>query len=914
MTILRSRLSELLQACLTTQRILRLAAAALVLTLLVVPCSAATFTVTTTSNSGPGSLRQALLDANASGAPGGVVGVGNTINVTIVGRIDLQDALPLVFSNLTLNGNGIIIDGGSVHRCLFVNALPTTPTGAPQAISVTLSQLHLNHCRAKGGDGGIGAADGGGGGMGAGGALFVGQNASVILAQVSFDGNLSAGGNGGAGNQIVGEGGGGGGGLGGAGGNGADTGAAGSGGGIGGGGGQSSGGARGGGGGLGGNGGNASPGFPGGGGGGGFGGTGVGQIASNQILTAAGASAEGGSAGNNGGGGGGQLSGAAGDGSGLGGAGGQTAGEGGGGGPGGANGPASGPGGNGGIGGGGGSRGDGGFGGGGGSSRMGGFGGGGGGSGTACVTPDVPGVGSPGGFGGGGGGGARGACPFGPAGFGGNGGFGGGGGGFTSSTMGLGGFGGGRGAKAGAGNYGGGGGGSMGAAIFIVNGGTLSIAGPGSLANGVLGVGNGTDGGVNGSAFGSGLFLQGNGTLTFNLPGLSYMVNDAIADATGSGASAPEGGSWGIHMQGGSLVLGSNNTYTGPTSIESGATLEVNGTTTGTSITINPGGAIGGNGVVANVLNAGTVAPGNATTLFGTLTAQIYDEVAGSTLRIATNTVSSALLNVSGSADLHGKVHFDFSGGPAPGTTYTFLTVAGTISGSFTGYDSNMPALFGEIIYLPHSIQFSIIANDLIFRSGFESGADVGACRFGAVSRSQFASLPAQAMDGQLLCIPPITGSDGFGDTLTACQSSMCQSLPGCTAVLRAQSGTLAGSLASGAYSVDTPVQFDELLAPVTYSGTFVGSGTCILDISGTTGRIAPVYDAEPDSLNGAHIYAMPADPVNSLTTTLSGCGTLGAFVNAVLPTIETQFTATIQSAASVPLQQAGVGKTICPN
>ena len=169
-------------------------------------------------------------------------------------------------------------------------------------------------------------------------------------------------------------------------------------------------------------------------------------------------------------------------------------------------------------------------------------------------------------------------------------------------------------------------------------------------------------------------------------------------------------------------------------------------------------------------------------------------------------------------------------------------------------------------------------------------------------------------MDGQPLCIPPITGSDGFGDTFTACQSSTCQSAPGCLAVLRAQSGTLGGSLASGAYSVDTPVQVDSLSAPVTYSGPLTGSGSCNMGVSGTAGRIVPVYDAEPDSLNGAYIYAMPSDPVNSLTTTLSGCGAIGAYLNYFLPTIESQFAAAIQSAAAPTLQQAGVGQTICPN
>jgi hypothetical protein len=869
------------------------------------PGFATTYTVSTTQNSGAGSLRQAILDANASGAPAGVVGIANIINVTTSGTISLLDALPLVFSNLTIFGNGITIDGGSAHRCLFVNGLPTTPTGTPQTIAVTLHQLHLNHCRAKGGDGGAGSASGGGGGMGAGGALFVGQNASVTLAQISFDGNLSTGGNGGvAGTSNAG--GGGGGGLGGAGGDG-PAGAYGSGGGIGGSGGQSSTSARGGGGGIGGNGGDASPSFPGGGGGGGFGGTGVGQIAPNQGLAAAGSSTEGGSGGGNGGGGGGGTNGAAGVASGLGGAGGSTAGTGGGGGAGGGSGVGGIGGGGGGSSGGIGGGGDGGYGGGGSAYHAGGFGGGGGGS-------DLISVGPAGGFGGGGGGVDHQSDQGGSGGFGG-----GGGGGYYSGN---GGFGGSIGGPSSIAAYGGGAA-AMGAAIFVVNGGALSVIGAGNLANGVLtpGSAGGTIYG-NGSAFGSGLFLQGYGTLTFNLPGLAYTINDDVADATGSGATGADAGSWGIHVQGGSLILGGNNTYTGPTNIDSGATLEVNGTTTGTGITINPGGVVGGVGVVANVLNAGTVAPGNATTPLGMFTAQTYNEVApnGSTLRIAANAAgASASLNVSANADLHGKVHFDFSGGPAPGTTYTFANVAGTINQSFSGYDSNMPSVFGEIVYLPHSIQFTVIANDLVFRSGFEIGADVGACRYGAVSAAQFATLPAQAIDGQPLCIPPISYTY-FGETITGCQSpSTCAptfpSFPGCLAVLRAQTGTLGGSLASGAYSVDTPAQIDPLSVPVTFSGPI--SGSCTMDFSGTAGRIVPVYDAEPETLNGvqngAYLYAMPSDAVNSLTTSQSGCGVISAYANQFLPYFEAQFAAAIESAAAPTLQQVGVGQTICP-
>jgi hypothetical protein len=130
-------------------------------------------------------------------------------------------------------------------------------------------------------------------------------------------------------------------------------------------------------------------------------------------------------------------------------------------------------------------------------------GGGGGGAGGGGVGVSggggVGGVGHGGGFGGGGG------YSLGGGGFGGGGsysggGFGGGGGGSNNN----GGFGGGNGFF----GNGGGGGAGMGGAIFVQQGGRLTLAGPLTINGGTV---TGGTGNQNGSAFGSGLFLQGNG-------------------------------------------------------------------------------------------------------------------------------------------------------------------------------------------------------------------------------------------------------------------------------------------------------------------------------------------------------------------------------------------------------------------
>lgn len=61
--------------------------------------SAATFNVTTTNDSGPGSLRQAVLDANANAE-------ADTITITATGTIQLATALPALSSEMTITGPG----------------------------------------------------------------------------------------------------------------------------------------------------------------------------------------------------------------------------------------------------------------------------------------------------------------------------------------------------------------------------------------------------------------------------------------------------------------------------------------------------------------------------------------------------------------------------------------------------------------------------------------------------------------------------------------------------------------------------------------------------------------------------------------------------------------------------------------
>ena len=65
----------------------------------VCPLYPATFLVSSTADSGPETLRQAILDANATGGD-------DTIEITATGTIVLSSPLPMIADNTVLNGTG----------------------------------------------------------------------------------------------------------------------------------------------------------------------------------------------------------------------------------------------------------------------------------------------------------------------------------------------------------------------------------------------------------------------------------------------------------------------------------------------------------------------------------------------------------------------------------------------------------------------------------------------------------------------------------------------------------------------------------------------------------------------------------------------------------------------------------------
>jgi autotransporter-associated beta strand protein len=278
-----------------------------------------------------------------------------------------------------------------------------------------------------------------------------------------------------------------------------------------------------------------------------------------------------------------------------------------------------------------------------------------------------------GGFGGGGGG----AEPSGnvPAG---DGGYGGGGGsvnssGSSSSGGGYGGFGGGGGAHniggfAGGNGAGGGGAGGagLGGAIFVMTGGSLTVAGTLAINSDTASGGAGAGSSSGGGSFGSGIFYQGTDgtTSTLSFGAGNQVVSNVIADYSGSGGIDPSGGTnvadqGGnlalIKTGGGTLILSAANTYTGSTTVAAG-TLEVDGSIASSVVTVQSGATLDGSGAtgIVTVQSGGIIDVQDDTlSLAGLVNSGLVHIESGAAL--AVNGVSNAFtINNGGELELGG--------------------------------------------------------------------------------------------------------------------------------------------------------------------------------------------------------------------------------------------------------------------
>ena len=218
----------------------------------------------------------------------------------------------------------------------------------------------------------------------------------------------------------------------------------------------------------------------------------------------------------------------------------------------------------------------------------------------------------------------------------------------------------------------------------LVLAGNNTYTGTTTISAGTLQIG---DGGTSGKLPGN---VTNNAALVFNRSDdLTY-----AGVISGTGALTQAGA--------GTTILTGTHTYTGGTTISAG-TLIVNGSAVNSAFTVNSGATLGGSGTIGalTVAGGGILAPGNSPgtlTFNGDLTLG-----AGSTLRIEIGGTSQGTeydyLDVGGAATLGGSLAVTWHNGftASLGDTFTFLTAAGGVSGSFSS--TALPDLGGGLAW-----------------------------------------------------------------------------------------------------------------------------------------------------------------------------------------------------------------------
>lgn len=160
----------------------------------------------------------------------------------------------------------------------------------------------------------------------------------------------------------------------------------------------------------------------------------------------------------------------------------------------------------------------------------------------------------------------------------------------------------------------------------------------------------------------------------------------------------------------GTGVLTLTNTTSAPANVQAGSLLFTGGLG---ATTVSSGAFLGGTGTITgNLTNAGTVSPGNSP---GTIT--VTGNYAQTSTGILAIELASAAsfdhLVVNGSAVLAGTLQINAIGGYNPiGASYTFLTAAGGVSGTFTTVTgnalvTNRVAIRSVLTYAPTSVTLS---------------------------------------------------------------------------------------------------------------------------------------------------------------------------------------------------------------
>ena len=231
---------------------------------------------------------------------------------------------------------------------------------------------------------------------------------------------------------------------------------------------------------------------------------------------------------------------------------------------------------------------------------------------------------------------------------------------------------------------------ALGTGTLTVTSGSMITAsgGPITLANALTLGGNFTVAGSQALTFTGAATLTGTRTITVTNTSSTTLAGNIGQSASGLGLTKAGTGT---------LVLSGTNSYTGTTTITAG-TLLVNGSQTGSAISVKSGATLGGTGMVGTVtaVSGGHVAPGAGPGLPGILTAAAVTLPSGSTLNVALNGTTAgsgySQLSASGTINITGStlnVSLGFT--PAIGNSFTIInnTGAGAVVGTFSGLTQN---------------------------------------------------------------------------------------------------------------------------------------------------------------------------------------------------------------------------------
>ncbi|WP_445488208.1 beta strand repeat-containing protein [Rhodopseudomonas sp. RCAM05734] len=266
----------------------------------------------------------------------------------------------------------------------------------------------------------------------------------------------------------------------------------------------------------------------------------------------------------------------------------------------------------------------------------------------------------------------------------------------------------------------------------FVNAGTLRIGGAGTLgdsgaattvAGGTLDLGSTTQTQNGGVTLTSGAII--NGTL----------VSSALFELRDGTIGATLAGTGGVTKVGtGRANITGTEAYTGATTVN-GGTLSVNGDiTSSSSVTVNAGGTLGGNGFVGNTtINGGTLAPGNSIGLLTVAGNLVLTSAASYVVEVSPT--SADRVNVTGTATLGGAtVNTSFTGSYLP-KQYAILNATGGISGTFSSLvNSNLPSTVSSSL----SYDANNVYLDLKLNFGIPSGLNINQQNVGSALTGYF--------------------------------------------------------------------------------------------------------------------------------------------------------------------------------